>query len=62
MIHDIKELADRNKVLERSNKLMEAEINKLRSEISLLNSVLDNRCAEIVRLKHRSFWKRVFNL
>ena len=57
----IKELKDKNRTLEMSNTLMEQEMALLRSEIAFLHSVLDNRCAEIARLKNRGFWERLFN-
>lgn len=62
MNDELEVLRSQKRTLEMSNKLMDAEICKLRAEIGFLNGVIDNRCAEITRLKNRGFWRRVFNM
>ena len=49
------------KKLEKENKMLSDENGMLLSKISLLESVCDDRCNEIARLRNRGFWARVFN-
>ena len=61
---EVKRLKDENSeinALRQSNRLMEAELNKIRSEIHLYEEIADNRASEVFRLQHRGFWARVFN-
>lgn len=50
-----------NATLDKSNKLMEHELSMLRSKVALLEGISDDRAAEVYRLQHRGFWRRVFN-
>lgn len=49
------------RTLEQSNKIMEAELNKVRKELELERSVSDTLAAESERLKNRGFLARLFN-
>ena len=49
------------KVLERSNEHMENAQKDMRAEIARLSNALEKAEAEVVILKDRGFWARVFN-
>lgn len=51
----------RNNKLEKSNKFMESEMSMLRSKVTLMEKIADDRAAEVYRLQHRGFWRRLFN-
>lgn len=57
----VKELESKNAVLEKSNKYMEDELLKLRSESPDEKNSREDLELEIERLKSRSFFARMFN-
>lgn len=59
---DNKALRDKNATLEQSNKLMEIELDRLRSANKSLNDLNDDHLHEIGYLKSRGFWRRLFNM
>ena len=58
---DNQALREKNTTLEQSNKLMEAELGRLRAANKSLNDLNDDRLREIEYLNNRGFWARVFN-
>lgn len=58
---DNKALRDKNATYMQSNKLMEKELDRLRSANRSLNELNDDRLREIEYFKNRGFWARVFN-
>ena len=58
---DNKALRDRNATYMQSNKLMEKELDRLRSANKSLNELNDDRLREIEYFKNRGFWARIFN-
>lgn len=58
----VKDLQGKIETLEKSNKFMEDELGRMRAEVSLHESISDDRSAEVFRLKNRNLWQRIFNL
>lgn len=54
-------MADKNITLEQSNKLMEAELKRLRGVIDEVNERCREKDDTIFRLVHRSLVDRIFN-
>ena len=54
-------LLDKNNLLERSNAHMESAQKDMRAEIARLSNALEQSRAEVLVLKNRGFWARVFN-
>lgn len=50
-----------NNALRQSNKLMEAEIEKVHTANASLNELNDSLNEELLSLKTRGFWARLFN-
>lgn len=52
---------EKNKLLETSNGYLEKRSSELKEEIKRLHSVIEEKNAEIVRLKDRGLWARITN-
>lgn len=57
-----RELQDRNNVLERSNGMLEKELDRHRMLCDESDKMYNDALDEIERLNGRGFWKRLFNL
>ena len=58
----VKVLQEDNATMLQSNKLMEDELKRMRTEVSFHESIADDRAAEVFRLRNRNWWQRLFNL
>ncbi len=55
-------LSQKNAMLEQSNEHMESEMKRMSNRLHSMNCTLEESGWELYRLKHRSFWKRLFNI
>lgn len=58
---DCNRLMDKISVLEKSNSLMEEELNRLRGILNEAHDTIDAMDKEIFALCHRGLWARIFN-
>jgi len=57
----VNELRCKNETLEKSNLFLEQEISRLRDENDSIVMKCKDLCDEVISLKHRGFWSRLFN-
>ena len=53
--------SDELNALKHSNDLLETELIRVRSEVETLNKKCDEYSGDIIYLKNRGFWARIFN-